>query len=78
MKALVGAFNWEKALVRAFFVIVKTDGSFLASSVYDDVLVAAMQGLTCHDLEVRSWTIGRRKRRKCGGLRLLLCCSRGT
>jgi len=38
----------------------------------------AMQGLTCHDLEVRSWTIGRRKRRKCGGLRLLLCCSRGT
>ena len=28
MKALVGAFNQEKALVGAFSVIVKTDGSF--------------------------------------------------
>ena len=30
MKALVGAFNQEKALVRAFSVIVKTDGSSAA------------------------------------------------
>ena len=30
MKALVGAFNQEKALVGAFSVIVKTDGSFAA------------------------------------------------
>ena len=28
MKAVVGAFNLEKALVGAFSVIVKTDGSF--------------------------------------------------
>ena len=30
MKALVGAFNQEKAIVGAFYVIVKTDGSFAA------------------------------------------------
>ena len=30
MKALVGAFNQENALVGAFSVIVKTDGSFAA------------------------------------------------
>ena len=30
VKALVGAFNQEKALVRAFSVIVKTDGLFAA------------------------------------------------
>ena len=30
MKVLVGAFNQEKALVGAFSVIVKTDGSFAA------------------------------------------------
>ena len=30
VKALVGAFNQEKALVGAFTVIVKTDGSFAA------------------------------------------------
>ena len=30
MKVLVGAFNHEKALVGAFSVIVKTDGSFEA------------------------------------------------
>ena len=30
MKALVGAFNQEKALVGAFSVIVKTDGPFAA------------------------------------------------
>ena len=30
MKALVGAFNQEKALVGALSVIVKTDGSFAA------------------------------------------------
>ena len=30
MKALVGTFNQEKALVEAFSVIVKTDGSFAA------------------------------------------------
>ena len=30
MKALVGTFNQEKALVGAFSVIVKTDGSFAA------------------------------------------------
>ena len=30
MKALVGNFNQEKALVGAFSVIVKTDGSFAA------------------------------------------------
>ena len=30
MKVLVGTFNQEKALVGAFSVIVKTDGSFAA------------------------------------------------
>ena len=30
MKALVGAFNQEKALVGAYSMIVKTDGSFAA------------------------------------------------
>ena len=30
VKVLVGAFNQEKALVWAFSVIVKTDGSFAA------------------------------------------------
>ena len=30
MKALVGTFNQEKALVGTFLVIVKTDGSFAA------------------------------------------------
>ena len=30
MKVLVGTFNLEKALVGAFSVIVKTDGSFAA------------------------------------------------
>ena len=30
MKALVGAFNQEEALIGAFSVIVKTDGSFAA------------------------------------------------
>ena len=30
MKVLVAAFNLEKALVGAFSVIVKTDGSFAA------------------------------------------------
>ena len=30
MKVLVGTFNMEKALVGAFSVIVKTDGSFAA------------------------------------------------
>ena len=30
VKALVGAFNQEKALVWVFSVIVKTDGSFAA------------------------------------------------
>ena len=30
MKALVGAFNQEKALIGAFSVIVKTDGSIAA------------------------------------------------
>ena len=30
MKALVCAFNQEKAIVGAFSVIVKTDGSFAA------------------------------------------------
>ena len=39
MKALVEAFNQEKALVGAFSVIVKTDGSFAA-------LTAALQQRT--------------------------------
>ena len=30
MKALAGTFNQEKALVGAFYVIVKTDGSLAA------------------------------------------------
>ena len=30
MKVLIGAFNQERALVAAFSVIVKTDGSFAA------------------------------------------------
>ena len=40
MKALVGAFNQEKALVGAFSVIVKTncetDGSFYSTSEYGE------------------------------------------
>ena len=38
MKAIVGAFNQENALVGAFFVIVKTgcgnDGSFYSTTEY--------------------------------------------
>ena len=36
MKGLVGALNQEKALVGAFSVIVKTDGSFTALVVGGD------------------------------------------
>jgi len=35
----------------------------------------AMQGLTCHDLDVKNWTIIR-KRRKYGRFKILFCCSR--
>ena len=40
MKALVGAFNQEKALVGAFSVIVKTDGSFYSTN--QDILMILM------------------------------------
>ena len=37
VKALVGAFNQEKDLIGAFYVILKTDGSFAAVvGVYHD------------------------------------------
>ena len=35
MKVVVAAFNQEKALVGAFSVIVKTDGSFAALQIAD-------------------------------------------
>ena len=35
VKVLEGVFNQEKALVGAFFVIVKTDGSFAALEIRD-------------------------------------------
>ena len=43
MKVLVGAFNQEKALVGAFSVIVKTDGSSAAALL-----------ITCSDLDMDS------------------------
>ena len=42
VKALVGAFNQEKALLEAFSVIVKTDGSFAALII--NVLAAVKSG----------------------------------
>ena len=36
MKALADTFNQEKALVGAFSVIVKTDGSFAALIITED------------------------------------------
>ena len=39
MKALVGAFNQDKALVGTFSVIVKTDGSSAALVVTGDCLL---------------------------------------
>ena len=40
MKALVGAFNQEKALVGAFSVIVKTDcGTALLQDYHDQLMV---------------------------------------
>ena len=46
VKALVGAFNHEKALVGAFSVIVKTDcetdGSFYSTSLEDHLAAAAL------------------------------------
>jgi len=36
----------------------------------------AMQGLTCHDIDVKNWTLVC-KRRRFGKLRVLFCCSRG-
>ena len=58
MKALVGAFNQEKALVGAFSVIVKngcgTDGSFYSTKIHgmmraseDHQIVPAVVGLVC-------------------------------
>lgn len=37
----------------------------------------AMQGLTCHDVDIKTWTMVR-KRRKVGRFNSLFCCSRGT
>ena len=37
MKALVGAFNQEKALVGAFSVIVKTDGALHSTSYHGHI-----------------------------------------
>ena len=41
---LIGAFNQEKALLGAFSVIVKTDGSFAALIITDLVRVEVCQG----------------------------------
>ena len=38
--------------------------------------LSAMQGLTCHDIDVKNWTLVC-KRRRFGKLRVLFCCSRG-
>ena len=50
MKALVGAFNQEKALVGAFSVIVKTDcgtdGSFYSTSHMSHVVTSDAAGHT--------------------------------
>ena len=58
MKALVGAFNQEKALVGAFSVIVKTDcgtdGSFYSTSQYG---VTLEPGDRCQFSCVRCWDI---------------------
>ena len=45
MKLLVGTFNQEKALVGAFPLIVKTDGSFSAIADTHDDLVPVAEGL---------------------------------
>ncbi len=39
MKAVVAAFNQEKALIGAFSVIVKTDGSFAALELWCPVSI---------------------------------------
>ena len=43
MKALVGAFNQEKALVGAFSVIVKTDGALHSTSLEIHPVFTAVQ-----------------------------------
>ena len=52
MKALVGAFNQEKALVGAFSVIVKTDcetdGSFYSTSIMFEIVQKYAQILDRH------------------------------
>ena len=56
MKVLVGAFNQEKALVRAFSVIVKTDGSS-AALVQMSVSPAPEQCTVVLSLsQIRSWS----------------------
>ena len=42
MIAQVGAFNWEKVLVGAFYVIVKSSRFFVSSSIGDTKVAAPM------------------------------------
>ena len=51
VKALVGAFNQEKDLIGAFYVILKTDGSFAAVvGVYHDTGGGGAAQLPIHRL----------------------------
>ena len=56
MKALVGAFNQEKALVGAFSVIVKTgcgtDGSFYSTNYNASLVVLPVRGCDLYWWEV--------------------------
>ena len=57
MKALVGAFNHDKAIVGAFSVIVKTDGSFAAlRTILDPDPAAAAEHLVNTERNVSFYT----------------------
>ena len=53
MKAIEGAFNQEKALVGAFSVIVKTDGSFYSAN--PDAPIYSVQHTTSHTPLLPTW-----------------------
>ena len=61
VKVLVGAFNQKKALVGAFFVIVKTDGSFAALVEYPACVTAWRTHLYSCQLQTNS--VRKQKRR---------------
>ena len=64
--------TWLTTFLRRIREKVSSD---FVLSYYTILIFPAMQGLTCHDLDRENWTI-RRKRRKFGRLRFLICCSR--